>query len=188
MTPQTHPLPKHRQSGFTLPEVILALLLVGVLAALTIVSWVTKSGDKHALERAKLAAEEMVAAKKRWRDDNPAGNPTSVNVADNTKYLTKVSCDGATIKAADSEVTCGTCFCYRYADGGLLEVESPGTAVGSPAYVEFNYDPDGAKDTNRFDAVAMRLYIDSGRVTTYGADTATASRDPDWATNLWTEQ
>ncbi|MCA9789636.1 MAG: prepilin-type N-terminal cleavage/methylation domain-containing protein [Cyanobacteria bacterium HKST-UBA05] len=111
MTPQTHPLPKHRQSGFTLPEVILALLLVGVLAALTIVSWVTKSGDKHALERAKLAAEEMVAAKKRWRDDNPAGNPTSVNVADNTKYLTKVSCDGATIKAADSEVTCGTCFC-----------------------------------------------------------------------------
>lgn len=168
-------------SGFTLTEVIVALIFISLVAALTIPSVLNVSTSNRAMLQAKsIAAEALRAALKRKQDD-PLNAPTSASeIADLMKYTIKPAA-GVHNSSGDD---CSAVTCYRFPDGGVLVSDVP-SAWGAPGanIGTFRYDPDG---TGPLLPVVLRLDYNNERIATQDAFDGTTGNDPGYV-KRWTK-
>jgi prepilin-type N-terminal cleavage/methylation domain-containing protein len=155
----------HSNSGFTLAELLIALMILGEIATFTIPKIITsqQNGRNNAIAKETMA---MIGAayQKAQMDDV---NLTTSSMTALTQYMNYVAVDtSSTIdqKASSgaSTFTCtSTLKCLRLHNGAMLEID---TVTG--AYISAILDPDGAVSGNK-DSLQIVVYP-YGRVTYLG--------------------
>ena len=153
-----------KQNAFTLAELLIALLILGVIATFTIPKVLQSQQSSQHKTTAKEAASMVSGAYQAFLQDS--GNWRYIQASDLTPYMNYVTVDSTT---NDPEYNCTLAGvgCLRLHSGGMLNYfvnnnyfcEGPGLTA-----LFFIYDPDGNGDAN-IAGVPFLLY-DNGRLTT----------------------
>jgi prepilin-type N-terminal cleavage/methylation domain-containing protein len=168
-----------RLSGFTLAELLIALLILGEIATFTIPKILTSQQNNRYNATGKEVAATIAAA---YQQALLAGTvTTNTTPGDLTPYMNYVSVD--TTSSVDWQYTgsttdCTTVRCLKLHNGGILHYTSIhfyGTNTTNAIY--FYFDPDGTTDgttTNAGKAVLFFLYY-NGRITSWSNAAANTS-------------
>lgn len=172
--------PKTRFTGFTLAELLVALLILGVIAMFTIPKVLSAQQNGQNKAVAKETAAMISAAYQQAQLNGVVTTGTSM--ADMTQYMNYVARD--TTSTVDTypnsggiSIPCSANTCYRLHNGAIFVVTplSFGTTSGVILAI---IDPDGER-TSQEDSIIFAQKYD-GRLTTYGVHAGDSSYDPDW--------
>jgi prepilin-type N-terminal cleavage/methylation domain-containing protein len=165
-TPPPKPL-KHFK-GFTLSELLIALMILGEIATFTIPKILTARANTQYNAIAKEAAGTISAAYQQLKYTQ--GITSNTNATDLAVYLNYIKVD--TSSTVDSTPGNGTIDCSSYgtclklANGAMLVLKNTSFGgTGNLNALVIKVDPDGVTSTNS--AVEFDLYT-TGRITTWG--------------------
>lgn len=190
-----------RYRGFTLPELLIALLILGEIATFTIPKIISSQQNNSYNARAKEAAGMVAAAFQTYQMNNMSWS--SMGIEDLTQYLNYVATDASSViddKQTGSSYTCGSSTaakCIRLHSGAMLRYgKSSSYNMGGTATTNaiwFDIDPDGAySGTTNGAGKAIEFWLyHNGRVSTFGNVTSntcsntncvnpTPGYDPPW--------
>jgi prepilin-type N-terminal cleavage/methylation domain-containing protein len=166
-----------KNSGFTLAELLIALLIVGEIATFTIPKVITSQQNNTYNARAKEAAATVAAAYQKYLLTN--GASTSIGIEELTQYLNYLKADTATVidgKQTQGSETCGAGTaqtCLRLHSGAMLRYGRSSAyyfgGSNTTNAIWFDIDPDGAYSgtTNGSGkAIEFWLYY-NGRLSSY---------------------
>ena len=189
--------------GFTLAELLIALAILGVIAAFTIPKVLLASESEKYNAIAKEAASMMSGAYQTYKLSNqPSSN---VQLAWLTAYINYIKTDSTTLidvaanQAGTTDCANAIYLCLKLHNGSILLMPSPGTVerFGGTTYthgIPFSVDPNGRLDGgsgSEGKSVRFILYYD-GKLRTWGTmenNTTDStgnmgppipSRDPSW--------
>jgi prepilin-type N-terminal cleavage/methylation domain-containing protein len=178
-----------RMRGFTLSELLIALAILGVIAAFTIPKVLQSQQDKRFNAIAKETAGMITGAYDAYRLNNAVTATT--RPADLTPFMNYVRVDTASIidyYPGGSSSNCSADQCLKLHNGAVLWYLS-GVSFGGTANINalyFQVDPDGrycGGTSCEGKAVRFFLYY-NGRLSNYGAISSgtvssDATRNPD---------
>jgi type II secretory pathway pseudopilin PulG len=185
-----------RLSGFTLAELLIAVLILGEIATFTIPKIINSQQNGANKAKAKEAAAMVSSAYQQYRFNNTATSGTTF--ADLTQYMNYVKYDTSSVIDQVPTLTTITCsateFCLFLHNGGVLSAESNSFGgTNTTNALRFTFDPDGkygGSTSGISKSVQFTLYY-NGRITTRGTAEANstssggtwgavASYDPSW--------
>jgi prepilin-type N-terminal cleavage/methylation domain-containing protein len=190
-----------RATGFTLAELLVALLILGQISAFTIPKIIISSQRSNYNARAKEAASMISGAYHLYLVKN--GRSGSMGISDLTPYFNYVAVDSSTViddVQTKNSQTCGSGSaqqCLRLHNGAILRygLSSTYTMGGTSATnaIWFDIDPDGRySGAPAGDGKAIEFWLySSGRLATFGTiaagtcsgndcPSATPAYDPPW--------
>lgn len=162
--------------GFTLAELLIALAILGIIAAFTIPKILSAQQDQRNIAITKEAVAMVTAAYQKYKLEHGASATTGIS--DLTPYMNYASFESST--TMDDKQTLGmqtcngtTTLCLRLHNGALLRYAlSSSYYFGGTSSMDatwFDIDPDGnySGTTDTGKAIEFWLYYD-GRVSSYG--------------------
>lgn len=168
-----------KSRGFTLVELLIALTIMGEIAAFTIPKIITSQSNAKYNAAAKEAASMIAQAHQRYAYSNTITASTSAG--DLTQYMNYVAADSSTTIDLAQESTTRACngvgySCIKMHNGGMLMWASAGfMGTNATNAVYFYFDPDGRVTDGTTNgpgkSVCLWLYA-NGRITSYANLTA----------------
>jgi Tfp pilus assembly protein PilE len=181
----------HRQTGYSIVELLFALTMIGIIAVLTIPSVIYRAENSNAMMQSKYMASELKRVAEKYMLEETIAPASADNIANLLKYTRRVTTNVPPL-VTDAGVSCSNVSpCYKYPDGSVLVPQTTSLPVGGWTMYTFHYDPDGRMaGLEDLDGVELRIYysIDRGlvRITTKGADTGSIADDPEYV-HSWTK-
>jgi len=167
--------------GFTLAELLIALMILGEIATFTIPKVLTSQQNQTYNARAKESASTMAAAYQMYTNAN--GVSSSLSLTSLTSYLNYTAlASSGTIDSypGTTSLDCSSWRCYRLANGSTLAFD-PGQTLGATDNLAVSYfyiDPDSVYSgsaNGQGKSIVFFLYA-NGRVTDWGS-VASGSHD-----------
>lgn len=150
-----------KAEGFTLAELLLALLILGAIATFTIPKVLnsTSSSQNGAISMEAMAT--MSEAFQLYAMENDITNGIGMHDINLATRLNFVEDRTTTVDNAVVDFNCGTgYYCYALHNGGIIQIG--GHEYGTGDYITANFDPDGDGGEEPFTLIFYR----NGRVTT----------------------
>jgi len=181
-SPITHQRLSH---GFTLAELLICLLILGVIAVFTIPKILSSQQDNRFNAIAKEDASAIAAAYKAYVHNN--GASSAISLSSLTTYLNYTAVDTSSLidsYPGQTSLNCSSWACYRMANGSILAFDAGQTfgATDDLAISYFYVDPDGVysgSTTGNSKSVVFFIYY-NGRITSQ--ETAAAGSHDVWGT------
>ncbi len=189
-----------QQLGFTLAELLIALLILGEIATFTIPKIIAAQQNGANIAKAKEMAAMIAGA---YQQAQLAGVITgSSKPSDLTPYMNYVSMDSSgtvidSLPGGTGSVCNGTNPCIKLHNGGALWFQDVYNFGGTSSLnvIEFRFDPDISNNTSStadgpLKAVQFTLYyngalttrgqVKSGTISSYGVYFLSTAYDPSW--------
>jgi prepilin-type N-terminal cleavage/methylation domain-containing protein len=180
---------RRKSVGFTLPELLIALAILGVIATFAIPKILSSTTSGQNKSVAKEAASMISAAFQNYSLSNTLTSGATGGLLTSSMNYVSVDTSGPTFTSPPSgdtnKMTCGANNqCLKLHNGGYLEYSVGQTFAGTNTtnYIAFNVDPDGLGG-NAGTATLVLYY--NGRLATGGTK---ASGSATGATNPESEQ
>jgi prepilin-type N-terminal cleavage/methylation domain-containing protein len=160
---------RHKSTGFTLAELLVALSVISVIATFNIVKITTAVGNIKNKAICKEAASMVAEAYQKWKVNNvpTSTRPTIEDLMAEINLLgtsTTLNFDSAW---SGNSVSCSTTdICYRLHNGAVLS-SNKGMRFGGTASLNgilFVIDPDGQASSQKSVGFSLRF---NGRLVTY---------------------
>jgi prepilin-type N-terminal cleavage/methylation domain-containing protein len=169
---------KHRvKAGFTLTELLIALALLGVIAAFTVPKVLSGASANRQNEIVKSVVAQIQAAYANYKlDDIESANTSFANMTPYVNYLSVMTSGAIDNKEGNaSGMNCtATLPCLKLHNGAVLRYNAGSSGIfagtSSTHALEFFIDPDGVDSgltTGPSKSVNLFLYYD-GRIKTRG--------------------
>ncbi|MGE0200735.1 MAG: type II secretion system protein [Candidatus Melainabacteria bacterium] len=136
---------KHRQAGFTLAELLIALAIMGVIITMVIPKVLTAQGNRYSAVGSEMAAT-VSGAVNVYRRESALGADTTM--ADLAQYMNYVTVDATSIIddiEGNTSLDCSAATCLRFVNDGVLyfdpTVSFGGTETTNALWMVV--DPDG---------------------------------------------
>jgi prepilin-type N-terminal cleavage/methylation domain-containing protein len=193
-------MPENRQSGFSLAELLIALAILGEIAAFAIPKILNSQQKQQMSSVGKEAIVTISQAYELYRLSNTVSSSTSMG--DLTQYLNYVQLDTSSalidhVPTLNSRTCNGTTYyCYRLASGAVVWHDTATHYFGgtnSTNAIEFFVDPDGvyggstsgnSKSAQLYlyynGRLTSRKYINSGTVVGATSKNPDSSLEPVW--------
>jgi len=165
-------------AGFTLPELLIALMILGEIATFTIPKIITAQQTQQYNARAKEAVSMVASAYQVYTLRN--GASTSAGIEELTQYFNYTATDTTTViddKQTQGSQTCGggtAQTCLRLHNGAILRYGRSSSynfgGSGTTNAIWFDVDPDGAySGTTNGSGKAIEFWMYyNGRISSYG--------------------
>lgn len=187
-----------RRAGFTLSELLIALVILGLIATFTIPKVLQSQQESRFKAVGKEVASMLSGAYQAYQQQNTASAATSINNLTPFMNYVRVATNGLTLDDNPTQASC-TCTaaipCLVLHNGGVARYTNGETFNNTAATnaLGFEVDPDGVYSgtTNgQGKMLSLFLYF-NGRISTYGTISpnacssggcvsTNASRDPSW--------
>jgi len=157
--------------AFTLAELLIALLILGVIATFTIPKVLTAQANGQYKAMAKEVMAMMTGAYSSYIMDNvPTAATRMSDFTPYMNYVARVTVGSIDGHEFEGSINCASTSCYKLHNGGIVRfpnsVSFSGTANTNAVYV--NFDPDGTLNANH--SLQIWMYF-NGRITTVGSTT-----------------
>lgn len=156
-----------RMRGFTLAELLIALVILGLIATFTIPKVLNSQANSQNIAVTKEIVSAISGAYQAYQQSNTP--QASTGMSDLTPYLNYVKRDSTSTVDGDNVVPTADCstvgfYCYRMHNGAIFgfDTRTFGSTAVTSALV-YGIDPDGKQNGGYQQGFAMFL---NGRVTT----------------------
>ncbi len=174
-----------RSQGFTLAELLIALVILGVIVAFTIPKLLIYQRDSAYNARAKETVAMISGAYQQYiRAKGPNVNMT---LDDLTPYMNYASISAGTFDGTQGYGTAACSNCLLLHNGGVLFQGETFRDTNTTSAAYFYFDPDAKNNSSTTDApgkaITFWIYYRSGRITTHdGIDLPTCALSQCWST------
>jgi prepilin-type N-terminal cleavage/methylation domain-containing protein len=171
------------KKGFTLAELLIALAILGLIAAFTIPKVLTSTGNGKLQAVAKEVISMVSGAHQSYINDN--GQVTTMPASALTTYMNYVAVNSTNTTNNGTSLDCSTSNCLQLHNGAFLQYNG-GTFGSTTTALVFNVDTDGTGSNTNIMSVLLsyngRIAVGTTTSTgfTGGTGILTASASPSW--------